>query len=80
MDLAARNVLVHSGLVCKVADFGLSRPVDPVTRKYIITKAMKLPVKWLAMESMKAQTFSIETDIWAGVEFLIAETVRICQD
>jgi serine/threonine protein kinase len=65
MDLAARNVLVHSGLICKVADFGLSRPVDPATRKYIITKAMKLPVKWLAIESMRKQTFSIETDVWA---------------
>lgn len=65
MDLAARNVLVHSGLVCKVADFGLSRMVEPITRHHVITKQMKLPVKWLAIESMISKTFSIETDVWA---------------
>ena len=27
-DLAARNVLLSSGVVCKVADFGLSRRVQ----------------------------------------------------
>ena len=27
-DLAARNVLVSEGMVCKVADFGLSRELE----------------------------------------------------
>ena len=27
-DLAARNVLVNSQLVCKIADFGLSREIE----------------------------------------------------
>lgn len=50
MDLAARNVLVDSGLVCKVSDFGLTRKVDPFTGIYTQTKAMKLPIKWMAGE------------------------------
>ena len=50
MDLAARNVLVDSGLVYKVSDFGLTRKVDPFTGIYTQTKAMKLPIKWMAGE------------------------------
>lgn len=30
-DLAARNVLVNSQLVCKIADFGLSREIESAT-------------------------------------------------
>lgn len=28
MDLAARNVLLHTGNVCKIADFGLTRKLE----------------------------------------------------
>ena len=36
-DLAARNVLVNSQLVCKIADFGLSRSVNA---KSILIKSL----------------------------------------
>ena len=67
MDLAARNVLVDSGLVCKVSDFGLTRKVDPFTGIFTQTKAMKLPIKWMAPESMRAGSqFSEKTDVWSS--------------
>ena len=65
MDLAARNVLVDSGLVCKVCDFGLTRPVDLQTNVFKQTKSMKLPVKWMAIESIQQRIFSEKTDVWS---------------
>lgn len=65
MDLAARNVLVDSGLVCKVCDFGLTRKVDPVSGVFKQTKSMKLPVKWMAIESIQQRIFSEKTDVWS---------------
>jgi serine/threonine protein kinase len=31
MDVAARNVLLHTNNLVKLADFGITRPVDPTT-------------------------------------------------
>lgn len=37
-DLAARNVLVNSQLVCKIADFGLSREIESATEGAYTTR------------------------------------------
>ena len=37
-DLAARNVLVNSQLVCKIADFGLSREIESTTEGAYTTR------------------------------------------
>jgi serine/threonine protein kinase len=39
--------------------------VDPVTKIFKQTKSMKLPVKWMALESITKRVFSIETDVWS---------------
>eukprot|EP00039_Didymoeca_costata_P032338 m.37383 g.37383 ORF g.37383 m.37383 type:complete len:1282 (+) comp9309_c0_seq1:436-4281(+) len=65
MDLAARNVLLAGNTVCKVADFGLTRKVDPVSLVYRQTITLKLPVKWLAVECLKYRMFSSKSDVWA---------------
>lgn len=41
-DLAARNVLVNSQLVCKIADFGLSREIESATEGAYTTRVSVL--------------------------------------
>jgi serine/threonine protein kinase len=65
MDLAARNVLVDSALICKVCDFGLTRPIDRKLGYFKQTQSMKLPVKWMALESITQRIFSEKTDVWS---------------
>ena len=51
-DLAARNVLLASGMVCKVADFGLSRSTqaDDGNSDYYRSTTGMIPVRWTAPE------------------------------
>merc|ERR1712223_29948 len=53
-DLAARNVLVNAQLVCKIADFGLSREIsgDGNVDGAYTTRGGKIPVRWTAPEAI----------------------------
>ncbi|KAJ7383418.1 hypothetical protein OS493_028094 [Desmophyllum pertusum] len=62
-DLAARNVLVGHGKVLKIADFGLMRQV--YHEVYEVQKQKKLPVKWMAPESLYKQIFTAKSDVWS---------------
>jgi surface protein len=84
-DLAARNVLLTSGrstsnLVCKVADFGLSRgghgdEVSIETEDYYKSHNGVFPVRWTAPEAMESLIFNQASDVWAfGV--LLVELVQ----
>ena len=58
-DLACRNVLVGEGKVLKIADFGLSRDTD----LYVSTLSTKLPIRWMAPESIMDRLFSEKSDV-----------------
>ncbi|KAL9980383.1 hypothetical protein ACROYT_G008961 [Oculina patagonica] len=61
-DIAARNVLVCTPKCVKLADFGLSRWVDE--QQYYKASKGKLPIKWMAPESINFRRFTIASDIW----------------
>ncbi|XP_012234031.2 high affinity nerve growth factor receptor-like isoform X1 [Linepithema humile] len=63
-DLACRNCLVGSGLVVKIADFGMSRDIYTCDY-YKIGGSRLLPVRWMSPESVIYGRFTLETDIWS---------------
>ncbi|XP_067946517.1 ephrin type-B receptor 2-like isoform X2 [Watersipora subatra] len=65
-DLAARNILVNENLVCKVADFGLSREVEYDTSEgAYTTRGGKIPVRWTAPEAIAFRKFTSASDVWS---------------
>ncbi|XP_058024228.1 macrophage-stimulating protein receptor [Ahaetulla prasina] len=65
-DLAARNCMLDETYTVKVADFGLAR--DIFDKEYYSIRQhrrAKLPVKWMALESLKTQKFTTKSDVWS---------------
>ncbi|KAG7198915.1 hypothetical protein KM043_015732 [Ampulex compressa] len=74
-DLAARNVLIDENRACKVADFGFARDVA-ANQIYERKSEGRLPIRWMAPESLYDNIFSVKSDIWSfGV--LIWEIVTL---
>lgn len=46
----------------KISDFGLSRSLAKEDTYYHLTEAKKLPVKWMALESLLYRKFSTYSD------------------
>ncbi|XP_006821187.1 ephrin type-B receptor 1-B [Saccoglossus kowalevskii] len=61
-DLAARNILINHRLVCKVADFGLSRIKEEGAYE---TKGGKIPIRWTAPEAIAYKKFTSASDVWS---------------
>lgn len=64
-DLAARNCMLSEDYVVRVADFGLSRDVYEKDYYSGDNKKTKLPVKWMALESLEKGIYNHKTDVWA---------------
>lgn len=61
-DIAVRNVLVASPECVKLGDFGLSRYIEE--EEYYKASVSRLPIKWMAPESINFRRFTSASDVW----------------
>ena len=62
-DLACRNILVGDGKVLKISDLGMSRKTDDEV--YVQKTKGRVPLKWMAIESLITREFTTASDVWA---------------
>ncbi|XP_067465187.1 macrophage colony-stimulating factor 1 receptor 2 [Thunnus thynnus] len=63
-DVAARNVLLTDCRVAKICDFGLARDIRN-DDSYIVQGNARLPVKWMAPESIFQCVYTVQSDVWS---------------
>ncbi|XP_043527965.1 vascular endothelial growth factor receptor 1 isoform X2 [Frieseomelitta varia] len=63
-DLAARNILLAENNVVKICDFGLAKTMYK-DNNYKKKGGGLLPIKWMAIESIRDRIFSTQSDIWS---------------
>ncbi|KAM4676467.1 macrophage colony-stimulating factor 1 receptor [Discoglossus pictus] len=63
-DVAARNVLITHGRTAKICDFGLARDIENDSN-YVVKGNARLPVKWMAPESIFDCIYTVQSDVWS---------------
>lgn len=64
-DLAARNVLLSDHHTIKICDFGLSRDIYEQNLYQKSNRGDPLPIKWMALESLKYRVYTSQSDVWS---------------
>ncbi|KAG7483853.1 hypothetical protein MATL_G00042730 [Megalops atlanticus] len=63
-DLAARNCMLNENMTVCVADFGLSKKIYNGDY-YRQGRISKMPVKWIAIESLADRVYTTKSDVWS---------------
>ncbi|CAG2053935.1 unnamed protein product [Timema podura] len=63
-DLAARNILLADDNIVKICDFGLAKSMYK-SDNYKKKGDGPLPLKWMAVESIRDRIFSTQSDVWS---------------
>uniref|UniRef100_A0A7N5ZX85 receptor protein-tyrosine kinase n=1 Tax=Anabas testudineus TaxID=64144 RepID=A0A7N5ZX85_ANATE len=63
-DLAARNCMLNENMNVCVADFGLSKKIYNGDY-YRQGRISKMPVKWIAIESLADRVYTTKSDVWS---------------
>ncbi|KAM4733112.1 macrophage colony-stimulating factor 1 receptor isoform 2-T3 [Anableps anableps] len=63
-DVAARNVLLTNRREAKICDFGLARDIMNDSN-YVVKGNARLPVKWMAPESIFDCVYTVQSDVWS---------------
>uniref|UniRef100_A0A672J273 Receptor protein-tyrosine kinase n=1 Tax=Salarias fasciatus TaxID=181472 RepID=A0A672J273_SALFA len=63
-DLAARNVLLKHPNHVKITDFGLAKLLTADEKEYHADGG-KVPIKWMALESILQWTYTHQSDVWS---------------
>ncbi|KAK9889736.1 hypothetical protein WA026_007118 [Henosepilachna vigintioctopunctata] len=63
-DLAARNILLAKDKICKISDFGLTRDIYEDNAYFKRSKG-RVPVKWMAPESLQDHIYTTKSDAWS---------------
>lgn len=62
--MAARNILLAEDNIVKICDFGLAKTMYK-DDNYKKQGDGPLPIKWMAIESIRDRVFSTQSDIWS---------------
>lgn len=66
--MATRNVLVTSPEHLQITDFGLAKMLESeeeAKRNEVIVCSGRVPIRWLACETLTHRIYSFKTDVWA---------------
>ncbi|XP_054259733.1 vascular endothelial growth factor receptor 1-like [Macrosteles quadrilineatus] len=64
-DLALRNILLAENNVVKICDFGLSKRIYQNAQYMKKNKNLRLPLKWMALESILYEKYTSKSDVWS---------------